>query len=74
MFPQCLNVVGICPEVDVQIGGVPLRRLLYTGSQSSTLTESFFRDYLHGEDEDIHCTSKWLKITAANQLPLPLVN
>lgn len=65
------HAVGKCPEVDIQIGGVPLRCLLDTGSNVSTLTENFFRDHLHGEDEDMHCTAKWLKITAANQLPLP---
>ncbi|XP_062420887.1 uncharacterized protein K02A2.6-like [Pungitius pungitius] len=65
------HAVGKCPEVDIQIGGVLLRCLLDTGSNVSTLTESFFRDHLHGEDEDMHCTAKWLKITAANQLPLP---
>ena len=37
----------------------------------STLAESFFRENLHGEDKDLHCTAKWLKITAANKLPLP---
>lgn len=65
------NAVGECPEVDIQIGGVPLRCLLDTGSHVSTLTESFFRNHLHGGDEDMHSTAKWLKITAANKLPLP---
>ncbi len=37
----------------------------------STLAESFFREHLHGEDRDMHSTSKWLRITAANKLPLP---
>uniref|UniRef100_A0A672FZX6 Gypsy retrotransposon integrase-like protein 1 n=1 Tax=Salarias fasciatus TaxID=181472 RepID=A0A672FZX6_SALFA len=65
------NAVGQCPEVDIQIGGVPLRCILDTGSNVSTLTESFFRNHLHGEDNDMHCTAKWLKLTAANRLPLP---
>ena len=65
------NAVGECPEVDIQIDGIPLRCLLDTGSNVSTLTESFFRDHLHGEEEDMHCTAKWLKLTAANKLPLP---
>ncbi len=37
----------------------------------STLAESFFREHLHGEDKDMHSTSKWLRITAFNKLPLP---
>uniref|UniRef100_A0A8C2AXX8 Gypsy retrotransposon integrase-like protein 1 n=2 Tax=Cyprinus carpio TaxID=7962 RepID=A0A8C2AXX8_CYPCA len=65
------RAVGKCPEVDIHIGGVPVRCLLDTGSNVSTLTESFFRENLHGEDKDLHCTSKWLRITAANKLPLP---
>lgn len=65
------NAVGKCPIVDIQIGGVPLQCLIDSGSNVSTLAESFFRNHLHGEDEDMHCTSKWLKITAANKLPLP---
>lgn len=65
------RAVGRCPEVDICIGGVPVRCLLDTGSNVSTLTESFFRENLHGEDGDLHCTSKWLRITAANKLPLP---
>lgn len=65
------RAVGRCPEVNIHIGGVPVRCLLDTGSNVSTLTESFFREHLHGEDKDLHCTAKWLKITAANKLPLP---
>ncbi len=53
------------------LGGVAIRCLLDTGSNVSTLTESFFKEHLHGEDKDLHCTNKWLKITAANGLPLP---
>lgn len=65
------NAVGKCPIIDIQIGGVPLRCLIDSGSNVSTLTESFFRNQLHGEDEDMHSTATWLKITAANKLPLP---
>ncbi|KAM7388850.1 hypothetical protein PAMP_022861 [Pampus punctatissimus] len=65
------NAVGECPEVDIQIDAIPFRCLLDTGSNDSTLTESFFRDHLHGEDDDMHCTAKWIKLTAANKLPLP---
>lgn len=63
------HAVGECPEVDIQIGGVPFHCFLETGSNISTLTESFFRVNLHGLDNDMHCTDKWLKI-AGNTLPL----
>ncbi|XP_051931175.1 uncharacterized protein LOC127607116 [Hippocampus zosterae] len=65
------RAVGKCPEVEIQIGGVPLRCILDSGSNVSTLTETFFRNRLNGTDEDMHCTAKWLKLTAANNLPLP---
>lgn len=38
------NAPGKCPEVDIQMDGVPLRCLLDTGSNVITLTESFFRE------------------------------
>lgn len=66
------HAVGEFPEVDYQIDEVSLRCLLDTGSHVSALTESFFRDYIQGEDEDMHCTASWLKITAANKLPCGL--
>lgn len=65
------KAVGQCPEVSVKIGGVSFRCLLDTGSNVSTMTEDFFRNHLHGEDGDMYCTARWLKITAANKLPLP---
>ncbi len=63
--------VGKCPEVDIYIGGVPVRCLLDTGNNVSTLTQSFLKKNFHGEDKDLHCTSKWLRIIAANKLTLP---
>lgn len=65
------RAVGKCPEVEICIRGVAVRCLLDTGSNVSTLSESFFKKHLHGEDKDMHCTTNWLKITAANKLPLP---
>lgn len=53
------RAVGTCPEVTIYIGGEPVCCLLDTGSNVSTLAESFFREHLHGEDKDIHCTAKW---------------
>lgn len=36
------RAVGKCPEVEIHAGGVAIRCLLDTGSNVSTLTESFF--------------------------------
>ncbi len=41
------HAVGKCLEVDIYIGGVPVRCLLDTGSNASIQTESFFRENLH---------------------------
>lgn len=45
------RAVGKCPEVEIHIGGVAVRCLLDTGSNVSTLTESFFKEHLNGEDQ-----------------------
>lgn len=65
------KAVGKCPQTRIQIDGIPFQGLFDTGSNVSTMTESFFRDHLKGGDEDIQTTAKWLKLTAANKLPLP---
>lgn len=65
--------MGECREVSVQICGVPVRCLLDTGSQVSTISESFLRQHLLGQGEDVFPTVKWLKLTAANFLPIPYV-
>lgn len=67
------NVVGKCPEVETQIGTVPLKCILVTGNNVSTLTEQFFRNQFQGGDEDMHCTTKWLELTAANKVLLPYI-
>ncbi|KAL1007184.1 hypothetical protein UPYG_G00083180 [Umbra pygmaea] len=55
----------------LKIGGVSATCLLDTGSQVSTITESFFREHLSGADDDMLSTAGWLKITAANGLDIP---
>lgn len=61
------------PEVEVEVGGVTAKALLDTRSQVSTISEAFFRQHLLGENEDVTPTSKWLKLTAANSLPIPYI-
>lgn len=36
------HAVGACPEVDIQIDGVPFKCLLDTGSNVSTLTKKLY--------------------------------
>lgn len=65
------RAVGKCPVANLSINGVSVACLLDTGSQVSTISESFFREHLSGEDEDILSTAGWLKLTAANGLDIP---
>lgn len=65
------RAVGKCPVVELKIKGVNTSCLLDTGSQVSTLTESFFRDSLSGLNQEMLSTSGWLKLTAANGLDIP---
>lgn len=65
------RAVGKCPIVEIKIKGVNTSCLLDTGSQVSTLTESFFRDSLSDHSQQMLSTSGWLKLTAANGLDIP---
>ncbi|KAL0147914.1 hypothetical protein M9458_056791, partial [Cirrhinus mrigala] len=64
------HAVGKCPVGNLKINGVSAACLLDTGSQVSTISESFFREHLFGEDKDILSMAGWLRITAANGLDI----
>ena len=66
------NLIGTCPEVKMTLGGKEVNCLLDSGSQISTITETFYNTYLKMMSE-LHDSSKWLKITAANNLPVPYI-
>ncbi|KAK3715036.1 hypothetical protein QZH41_002685 [Actinostola sp. cb2023] len=53
------------------MGGVQVNCLLDSGSEVSTITESFFKKHFQGKD--LLCTSGWLTLTAANGLDIPYV-
>lgn len=40
------NVVGDCPEVKFRVRGVDVGCLIDTGADVSTITESFYKEYL----------------------------
>ena len=63
---------GTCPTATVLMGGVEVNCLLDTGSQVSTITESFFRKYIARNDRELASCS-WLKLTAANGLDISYV-
>ena len=58
-----IGTVGKCPVVTVQMGGVDVPCLLDTGSQVSTVTESFFRQNIAPGDSEL-ASCHWLKLTA----------
>ena len=50
--------------------GVPVCCLLDSGSQVSTITESFFNQQFCPRGSDLMDTKKWLPLTAANGLKI----
>jgi hypothetical protein len=64
------NAVAPCPVTTVMVNGKPIKCLIDTGSEVSTLTESWYKS-LKADDEDILDTTGWMKIHAANELQVP---
>ena len=65
------KLVGACPTVKISINQSPLLATVDTGSQVSTVTESFFLDNLQGPLQII--PSKCFRLTAANGLVVPYI-
>jgi len=64
------RAVGDCPLTKVKLGSVDIWSLLDTGSQVSTVTESFFRKHLEGK-VDITQSHNFIRISGANGLEVP---
>ena len=62
--------VGSCPILDISIGGIQCSALLDTVSQDSTVTESFYKRYLHN---NVLKNDQYLQLTAANGLTIPYI-
>lgn len=67
------RAVGECKIVEMKLQGVTVPCLLDTGSQVSTISESFFKEHLAEKGENIQSAFEWLQLTAANGLDLPYV-
>ena len=65
------KLVGNCPEAKIQLGSVSTNCLLDSGSEISTVTESFFKESLESSGKAIKNISGWMKIKAANGLDIP---
>lgn len=66
------NAVGDCPEVKVRLGGVDVGCLIDTGAEVSTVTESFYKEFLARGSEVVDVTS-YIKISASQGLEIPYV-
>lgn len=66
------NALGDCPEVKVREGGVDVGCLIDTGEEVSTITESFYKEFLAQGREVIDVTS-YIRISASQGLEIPYV-
>lgn len=73
LLNQREHLVGQCPVVDVMIQGVKTACLVDTGSQVTTLTESFFRKYFDADGTTVHAPIQKFNLVAANGLEIPYI-
>ena len=66
---ECL--VGHAPTLEVKMAGVPVLCLVDTGSQVTTVTESFFKEHLKTLATDVMDPHRWLTVRAANGIEVP---
>lgn len=59
------SYVGSCAITTVKLGGVPVRCPPDSGSQVSTINESFFNQHFYPRRSDLLDTNKWLTLTTA---------
>ena len=57
----------------MKLGGVHVHCLLDSGSQVSTITESFFNKHFRPTRSKLLDTNQWLTLTAANGLEIPYI-
>lgn len=67
------NLLGKCPSVIVNMGGVNVPCLLDTGSMVTTVTESFFLAHFKPWGKERLNDYGWLQLRAANGLSIPFV-
>ena len=67
------HLIGQCPVVNVFIQGVKTPCLIDTGSQVTTLTESYFRRHFDSKGTAIHPPIQNCNLVAANGLEIPYI-
>lgn len=63
---------GDCLTVEVSIAGVKTKCLLDTGSEVTTITDSYFRKHFKDGQPSLSGAT-WVRLTAANGLEIPVV-
>lgn len=66
-------LIGSCPVVEVEMGGVKVKCLLDTGSMVTTITESLFKESFQHWGAPRLRSCGWLALKAANGLDIPYV-
>ncbi|KAI4904285.1 hypothetical protein NFI96_007443, partial [Prochilodus magdalenae] len=66
------NAFGDCLTIEIKIAGVKTNCLLDTGSEVTTITESYFYERF-GEQELTLSSANWVRLTAANGLDIPVL-
>lgn len=66
------SAFGDCFTIDVLINGVKTSCLLDTGSEVTTISESYFREHFEATESALS-PAKWVRLTAANGIEIPVV-
>ncbi|KAJ8332803.1 hypothetical protein SKAU_G00416990 [Synaphobranchus kaupii] len=66
-------VLGRCPHVEVEVGGVNVPCLLDTGSQVTLFTEGFYQRWLKNQPLQEAGVLEWLELKGANGLDIPFI-
>ena len=65
------QIVGTCPTIQILVNNVPLTCLVDTGSQVTTVTESFYKHFV-SQLPGLIDVSSFIKLNASNGLEIPL--
>ena len=63
------NTVAKCPEIVITTEGVSVNCLIDTGSEVTTIIESFFKNLLLAKPQ-LHEVTKWMRVMGANNLDI----
>jgi len=70
MYSECKKLIGECPEIDAMFGNAPVRCLIDSGSQVTTITETYYNVYFK---DKVHTDSTWISLNGSHGLTIPTV-